>query len=342
LFSGTYAWRYPPLYEYRLGDAESWTAVDPGLLLRFPKLRDGRYRLEVRPTVPDETKSPAFTLDFVVRPPGYRTPLAYAGNAGALACLIVGIARWTNHRSLRRNEALGKLVNERTAQLQVVMEKLNEETRNAATLAERSRLAGEIHDSLQQGLSGSILQLDTTMTNTYLSEEAQGRLAVVRSMLSYTREEIQHSVWDLESPLLENSTLDDALRKLAGFIHPGSIDLKVVVPGRPISLEPAVQHHLLRIAQEAITNAVKHAGATRIDVTLHPQAESVRLTITDDGAGFDSAARVKSEGHFGLRGIRTRAKSIKAELLIRSAPGAGTTIQVTVPSNLPAPHDDHP
>jgi signal transduction histidine kinase len=215
------------------------------------------------------------------------------------------------------------------------MGKLNEETRNTATLAERSRLAGEIHDSLQQSLSGSILQLDTTMTTAAISPEVRSRLNIVRSMMSYTREEIQHSVWNLESPLLLNSNLGDALSKLAGFINSGSIKMHVVVPEQPISLEPAVQHHLLRIAQEAITNAVKHANARQIDVTLHAQPRSVLLTITDDGSGFDPAIGSKAEGHFGLRGIRTRARSIRAELLVRSSPGAGATVQVDVPLNPP-------
>ena len=339
LFSGTYAWRYPPLYEYRLGRAESWTPVDPGLLLRFPKLRDGRYRLEVRPMVPGEKEPRAFQLGFVIKPPGYRTPLAYAAYTLVLLLLIAGITRWTNHRSLQRNEALEHLVHERTQQLHVTMEKLNEETRNTATLAERSRLAGEIHDSLQQGLSGSILQLDTTMTTAAIPPEVRSRLDIVRKMLSYTREEIQHSVWNLESPLLQNSHLGDALRMLASFIDSGSIQVNVAGPAQPILLEPAIQHHLLRIAQEAITNAVKHANANRVDVTLHVHPDSVLLTIADDGSGFDPAARSMIEGHFGLRGIHTRARLIGAELHVRSSPGNGTTIQVSLPLPKPLPHD---
>jgi signal transduction histidine kinase len=338
LFSGTYAWRYPPLYEYRLGNSDAWTPVDPSLLLRFPKLRDGDYRLEVRTVAPDRTKFRPFALDFVIKPPVYRTPLAYVVYAIALLLLIAGIARWTNHRSLLRNEALERTVKERTHELQITMEKLNEETRNTATMVERSRLAGEIHDSLQQGLSGSILQLDTTMTTASISPEVRSRLNVVRGMLSYTREEIQHSVLNLESPLLQNSNLGDALRKLAGFINSGSIRMNVAIPSQPISLESGIQHNLLRIAQEAITNAVKHANAKRIDVCLRREPNAVLLTIADDGIGFDLALRANMEGHFGLRGMRTRARSMKADLRVESSPGSGTTIKVSVP--LPAqPHD---
>ncbi|MEO6993871.1 MAG: ATP-binding protein, partial [Lacunisphaera sp.] len=338
LFSGTYAWRYPPLYEYRLGNSDPWTSVDPSLLLRFPKLRDGDYRLEVRAAKPGRPDSPPFTLDFVIKPPVYRRPLAYAAYTILLLLLITGIARWTNHRSLLRNDALERTVNERTHELHITMERLNEETRNTATLAERSRLAGEIHDSLQQGLSGSILQLDTTMTTASISPEVRTRLNVVRGMLSYTREEIQHSVLNLESPLLENSNLGDALRKLVGFINSGTIRMSVSIPEQPISLGAGLQHNLLRIAQEAITNAVKHANAKHIEVTLRLEGHSVSLTIADDGTGFDPALRANAEGHFGLRGMRTRARAIKADLTVTSSPGTGTTIQVNA-SQPPLPHD---
>ncbi|HEY4246219.1 MAG TPA: sensor histidine kinase [Lacunisphaera sp.] len=338
LFSGTYAWRYPPLYEYRLEDSDPWTPVDPSLLMRFPKLRDGDYQLEVHTAEPARPDARPFTLDFVIKPPPYRTPLACVVYAVVLLLLIAGIARWTNHRSLLRNEALERTVEERTHELHVTMEKLNEETRNAATMVERNRLAGEIHDSLQQGLSGSILQLDTTITTASISPEVRARLNIVRGMLSYTREEIQHSVLNLESPLLENSNLGDALGKLAGFINSGSIRMNVGIPDQPISLDSGVQHNLLRIAQEAITNAVKHANAKHIEVTLSRETEAVRLTIADDGAGFDPALRANMEGHFGLRGMRTRARSMKADLHVASSPGTGTTITVSV--SLKSPSND--
>ncbi len=332
LFSGTYAWRYPPLYEYRLGKPESWKPVDPNLLLRFPKLRDGSYRLEVRPAAPSRQNAPPLALDFVIKPPFYRTPAAYAIYAFALTGLVIVIVRHTNRRSVQRNLVLESLVEERTRQLKATMEKLNEETRNAATLAERSRLAGEIHDSLQQGLSGSIMQLDTTMSTATIPSTLRSRLNIVRSMLSYTREEIQHSVLNLESPLLQNSNLGDALGKLAGFINSGSIRLNVRVPVQPVALEPPVQHHLLRIAQEAITNAVKHAEAKCIEVILESNAQGVSLAITDDGRGFDPELPVNSESHFGLRGMKTRARAMKARLQVRSTPGTGTRVQIDVPS----------
>ena len=248
-FSGTYAWRSPPVYEYRLGPAEPWTPVDPNLVLRFPKLRDGAYLLEVRQAAPHETNSPPFAFPFVITPPWYRTPSSYAVYSLALFLSLVGIARWINHRSLQRNAALARLVHDRTRELEETMEKLGEESRNAATLAERSRLAGEIHDSIQQSLSGTILHLDTTMTHPSINPEVYAQLNTVKNMLSYSREEVQQAVWNMESPLLHSSTLADALWTLAGYINAGPTEIKVVADAEPASLDPTIRHNLLRIAQ---------------------------------------------------------------------------------------------
>lgn len=332
LFSGTYAWRYPPLYEYRLNRSGPWSKVDSNLLLHFPKLRDGAYQLAVRSARQTESE-PALTLDFVVKPPWYRTPFSYAAYGILGLVLIAGIVRRTNHQSLKRNAELQRLVHDRTKQLEDAMEKLGEETKTATILAERSRLAGELHDSLQQGLSGSLLQLETTLDHTTIPSEVRARLNTVRKMLSYTREEVQQAVWNLESPLLQHSDLGDALRKLAGFINTGSIAMHVTVSPPSIALDPAVRQNLLRIAQEAITNAVKHASASRIDVELRESSSAIELAIIDDGTGFDPEARGKIDGHFGLRGIRARARSLKAELAVDSAAGRGTTVKITVPLN---------
>lgn len=328
-FSGSYAWRSPPVYEYRLGQSDPWTPVDPSLLLRFPKLRDGAYLLEVRQAAPHDTKSPPFAFPFVIKPPWYRTPASYAVYSLALLLSLVAIARWINHRSLKRNAALERLVHERTRELEITMEKLGEESRNAATLAERSRLAGEIHDSIQQSLSGTILHLGATMTHPSINPEVHAQLNTVKSMLSYSREEVQQAVWNMESPLLQSATLGDALRTLAGYIISGSTEIKVVADAEPASLDSTMRHNLLRIAQEAITNAVKHAESSHIGVTLQSRPDSVTLTVTDDGKGFDPAACSQVDGHLGLRGLRARARSINAQLEIISSPGAGTTVQVT-------------
>jgi signal transduction histidine kinase len=211
------------------------------------------------------------------------------------------------------------------------MEKLGQETKNAAILAERGRLAGEIHDSLQQGLSGLILQLDATLKMPALTPEVRSRLNTARSMVSFSRHEVQNAIWDLESPLLEGVELTQALQKLINLISVGPARVELVIEGKPIDLSQAIQHHLLRIAQEALTNAVRHAEATLVVIKLIYKESHVELVVEDDGKGFETTKVLsKGIGHFGLRGLKVRADKIGAELNIISAPGQGTRLRVVV------------
>ena len=314
--------------------------MDTGSLLRLANLREGKYQLQVRSVVDRPATGKPLTFAFEILAPWPRTWPAY-GLYAALGCLaIVGTTRLSSRFTRRRNRALERLVQERTGELESTMEKFNEETRIRATLAERDRLAGEIHDSVQQGLSGAMLQLDTTMKLPAVSGDLLGRLSVVRNMVSYARQEVQHAVWDMDSPLLEGNNLGEALRRLATFTGSSELVPIVEVSGTPVSLPRFTTHHLLRIAQEATTNALRHAAARRIEIQLDYRADGVSLTITDDGPGFNPDDALNKSGHFGLRGIRGRAKKLGGDLTITSAPGAGATIRIRVPLPARAPQPD--
>jgi signal transduction histidine kinase len=142
----------------------------------------------------------------------------------------------------------------------------------------------------------------------------------------------------MESPLLEGSDLGEALRKLAAFIASGPLAPTVFVTGTSLQLPRATTHHLLRIAQEATTNAIRHAGARAIELRLDYQPEVVALTITDDGVGFHPEAVLNQAGHFGLRGMRARARKLCGQLSIHSSPGEGTSIHLLVPLTTTIPH----
>ena len=332
VFAGGYGWRRAPVYEFRLAEDHEWTTLDSGSLINFTGLDEGSYRLEVRIAGSQATGSPVASLAFDIRPPWHRTWYAYVGYVIFAAAGVAGVALGANHLARKRNRLLEGLVHERTRQLESTMEKLNDETRNAATLAERNRLAGEIHDSLQQGLSGAILQLDTTLKLTSVPGDIRPRLNVVRNMVSYTRQEVQHAIWDMESPLSEGVDLGEALRRLAVLVNSCAAAIEVRVEGAPCVLPREAKHNLLRIAQEATTNAVRHAAASRIHIHLVTSADAVALSVTDDGVGFDPGTAMNDTvGHFGLRGIRSRAKKLRAELTIQSSPGAGASIRVVVP-----------
>lgn len=255
-----------------------------------------------------------------------RTLLATSVVALALVVAFV----WIN--ILRRRVA------QRTAELRAAMEKLQLETQTAATLAERNRLAGEIHDSLEQGFSGLILQLDTTAKHGQCPPEVRNGLALARNMVAFSRDEVRHAVWDLHSAVLENADLRTALQKIVEQLAPETPHTTLSVEGDVRPLGSAIEHHLLRIAQEAVTNCVKHAAAQNLDIVLHYGEREVRLSIRDDGRGFVPARVLAGGGvgHFGLRSLRGRAGKIQGTLDIHSEPGRGTTITVRVAVPAPA------
>ena len=331
-FSGGYAWRRAPIYEFRLSSSDPWATIDTGSSLRFPSLHEGQYHLQVRIAGVHMAPGAPLNFDFEILPPWPRTWPAYVVYSSLGLLLIVGLTRWSNHLARRRNLILEQVVQERTTELESTMKRLNEETRITATLAERDRLAGEIHDSVQQGLSGAILQLDTTLRLPVASGDLRARLNVVRNMISYARQEVQHAVWDMHSPLLEGNDLGEALGKLATFTALNDLVPTVTINGSPARQLPrATTHHLLRVAQEATTNAVRHAGAHQIAIVLTFEDDAVVLTVSDDGSGFCSDDVLNKPGHFGLRGIRSRVKKLQGELEIESLPGVGTSISVRVP-----------
>jgi signal transduction histidine kinase len=228
---------------------------------------------------------------------------------------------------------LRQRVKQRTAELNALMEKLQKETHMAATLAERDRLAGEIHDSLEQGLNGLLLQLESTASLESCPPEIRSSLDLACSMASFSRTEVQNAVWELQSPLLEDSELSAAVEKIMRQIAPESLHGTVRVEGTPRRLASAVEHHLLRIAQEAINNTVKHAAAHNLEVVLGYEAHAVVFCVVDDGCGFNpDQVTTGGLGHFGLRSLRSRVGKIHATHEVLSSPGKGTTIRVRVPA----------
>jgi signal transduction histidine kinase len=202
-----------------------------------------------------------------------------------------------------------------------------------AILAERTRLARELHDTLEQGLAGIKLQLEAVAGSLEASPTAAQRsLRVAREMLRYSMEETRRSVLDLRSQALEGHDIASALAELARRMTSGTpLQAEVRVAGAPRPLDASLEHHLFRIGVEALTNAIKHSGATRVDVELGFAGESTVLVVSDDGEGFDPAPSAASAVHFGLRGIRERVDKLGGAFAIEDAPGGGTRLTVSVP-----------
>jgi signal transduction histidine kinase len=203
---------------------------------------------------------------------------------------------------------------------------------NEAMHMERQRIAREFHDTLEQDLTGLSLQLGAASARV-AADPARGLLDTARHLVSRIQSETRTLLHDLRTPDSETLDLQGALGALAAK-HPGNVGPRVelAVAPDPPPLPPSVVHHLRMIAAESVTNAIKHAKASRIFISVDHTAEKMTLSVTDNGIGFD----VKSEthekpGHFGCMGIRERSRKLGADVGWTSQPGQGTTLQVTLP-----------
>jgi len=239
------------------------------------------------------------------------------------------------------HDQLEERVKERTAQLKLQITARKElELQSKATLAERTRLAQELHDTLEQSLTGVALQLDTT-TKLFEKETegARHHLEMARNLVAESQMEVHRSVWNLRCRALEQFDLPRALLMSSQQITGGSsLRVEMKAQGRVRPLPETVEENLLRIAQEALINVIKHSGATLTEIELDYGPKNVVLQVKDNGSGFalDECAGPR-EGHFGLLGISERVKRLQGEVAFSSAPNAGTTMRVKIP----IPHESY-
>jgi signal transduction histidine kinase len=203
-----------------------------------------------------------------------------------------------------------------------------------AIIAERSRLASELHDTLEQGLAGIQLQLGAVAKSLDSAPQTARRaLGIASDMLRYSLSEARRSVMDLRHGALETRDLVGALSEVARQMTTGTslgATIRTIGPVRP--LERSDEHHLLRIGLEALTNTIKHSGATRVDVELRFDDDAVHLVVSDDGSGFADTGPDHVNGHFGLRGIRERVDKMGGTLRLENQPEGGAVVAITVPS----------
>lgn len=217
--------------------------------------------------------------------------------------------------------------------------RLYERTRELAVMEERNRLAREIHDTIAQGLTGIILQLEASDQLMDVNpEKARMRLQKATALARSSLQEARRSVWNLRPTPLEDRKLADAIgEELRRQADEASWETSCNVEGEQDGVSIETENGLYRIAQEALSNVAKHAQATRVDVKLSFAGGRVRLSVRDNGTGFDPTTARSAEksagtqGGFGLMGLRERARLLGGTLDINSAPGKGTLMQVEVP-----------
>jgi signal transduction histidine kinase len=256
----------------------------------------------------------------IVRAAPFWTPQKAAWAAAALAS-VAGLAlAWGV--AMRRRVA---------AQSAIIWHRVKRETE----LQERQRIARELHDSLEQNLTGVSLSLGAAslIASNTMQEHLRHAIEQVRTTIA----EVHRAVWELREDLVDARGLAAALGDIGQQLASCSatpIEVRTSVHGGPHPFSVPVENDLLRIGQEALTNAVKHGKASLIEVELRYEGHIFTLRVRDNGRGFD-AGLAAPPGHFGLIGMRERARHIQADLHVRSAVGGGTEVLVTVPMPQP-------
>lgn len=258
-----------------------------------------------------------------------------------LSALVVVASNYAFTTIARVSKERQQLIDE----LLATRKQLADTEREAGVSQERERLAHEIHDTVAQGLSSIQMLLhaaERDLDATGLSPEElaapKRRMETARRAASNNLAETRAMIAALTPAPLTETSLGEALSRIAAdFSAAGGMDIEVETDGEAAQLPMRAEAGLLRIAQGAVSNAVKHADATRVRVTLTYNPEEVRLDVVDNGRGFDVAAqeaRPTGLGHLGLDAMRTRAEELGGELVVESAPGGPTAVSVAIPGSI--------
>jgi signal transduction histidine kinase len=296
-------------FKYKLvGLDDQWVDADTRRVAFYNEIPPGNYRFRVKACNDEGVWNQAgAAFAFSLAPHFYEATWFYALCAAAIV-----FAGWMFHR-WRLKQAQSQF---------------------ALVLAERNRVARDLHDTLAQGFAGIGFQLEAVATKLKEAPgQAQQHLNLALQMVRHSLGEARRSVMNLRSAALQTGNLGNALAGTARqMMADKPVDVQIRISGAVRPLAAKVEDNLLRIGQESITNALKYARAKRIQIELIYQSQFVLLRIEDNGQGFDLANFAATDGvHFGLLGMRERAKQLGGRLSIQSHPGQGTEIVVEVP-----------
>ena len=315
-------------FRYRLeGYDQEWQDAGTRRQAFYTDLAPGNYRFRVIACNSRGVwNTIGASLDFSVLPAYYQTAWFRAACAFLLLLLVWGLYR-LRVRGLHQRFEIGL----------------------EARVSERTRIARELHDTLLQNFHGSLLRFQAA-SNLLPNrpEEARKKLDGAIDQASEAITEARGAVEGLRSPALANSELGIAIKTFGEELASGETGskppvLEVTVEGEPRDLDLNVRDELYRIAAEALRNAFHHAGANRVEVAIRYEARQLRMRIRDDGKGInpDIAAGAGRAGHYGMHGMRERAKLMGGDLEVWSNLSAGTEIELTVPATA-AYETDHP
>jgi signal transduction histidine kinase len=301
----------------------------------------------------------------IIKKPGWFTPQRLLMSFLVVCCVLIVIASWTvmvsrknfvlnflirerenAQRELQQaHDQLEERVKERTAELKFqITARKESEVQFKAVLAERTRLAQELHDTVEQTLTGLAWQLDAAFKMYSRNPTSMlSHLELARKLMSRSQTEVRQSVWDLRRLVHEQFDLSNALLENARQISStASIHVDLKTKGQVRALPEIIEEGFLRINHEALVNVIKHSDATSVNIQLEFESQRVVLTINDNGRGFlPQNAAGPNEGHFGLLGISERVKRLGGRFNLTSTPNKGTTLQIEIPwaadREIPAP-----
>jgi signal transduction histidine kinase len=297
-------------YRYMLeGFDHGWTEAGARRNAYYTNIPPGKYTFRVQAANNDGLwNTEGAALSFELRPHFYQTWWFYAL---LLACVVAAIVLLLRRRlNLAQREF-------------------------RAVLGERSRIAREIHDTLAQGYVGISVQLEllAELLRQRKLDDAGKHLDKTRDYVREGLADARQSIWALRTQDADETTLPVKLRRIAEAAGGGGLNSNFSLFGAYRSLPAETERELLRIAQEAVHNVKKHAGASQLWVELDYGPGTIALEVRDDGrGGAVDRAHVTSSGHFGLTGMRERAAAIGGELEVESAPGTGTSVRLRAPA----------
>jgi signal transduction histidine kinase/ligand-binding sensor domain-containing protein len=270
----------------------------------YTNLPPGHFRFRVIASNSDGIWSTkGASLDFTIEPRLYQRRWFFP-LLGVLAGLAVWLGYQIRVRNLRRQFNL--------------------------VLSERTRIARELHDTLLQGLSGVTMQLQALWTHFPPSSERRTLEEIIKDA-GKCLTEARQSLWGLRNRTGSDNGISDRLtRQAQQALAAAPIKLVLRITPTPPPLSPEVEYQLLRIAQEAVSNAVQHAEPKTVEVRLECVDDGLELLVRDDGAGFSTETQHAELGHYGLLGMQERAGEIGARLMITSVRGLGTDVKVMV------------
>lgn len=275
----------------------------------------------------------ATAASIIVQIPG---GLSFGGVMGPAVSAVISLAIHYAFRTLARiSDERELLIN----QLMDTREKLAESEHEAGVVAERQRLAHELHDTVAQGLSSIQMLLHAAerdiLEGPAKAGQAVERIQQARSAASDNLAEARAMIAALQPASLSEHSLRGALERMArSFGAAGELDIEVGTEGKERGLPMGVEATLLRIAQGAVGNVVAHAEASRCRVTVTYEADEVRLDVVDNGRGFDPGAVSPDRaglGHIGISAMGGRARERGGNLVIESAPGGPTAVSAAIP-----------